>query len=340
MKRLFSSSLSAILLLVLTLCLQGCDGQPVPRNFAASLHESIDGQRALDHVAALVAFGPRPAGSEPIERSRQYIESHLISFGWNVQRQTFEKKTPRGKVSFTNLRARFGEASWRQDVTGILCSHYDTKPYDTLTFVGANDGGSSTGLLLELAQVLAQNPKLASGIELVFFDGEEAFGTNITASDGLYGSRYYAAEWNRQPIKRRPRWGLLLDMVGDASLNVRAAVNLPPQSIRELSAAKEKGDYAIDIADVQEKLRNLGRELLGAAQDLGHRREIGVGADYIIDDHVPLSVIAGIPTIDIIDFDYPSWHTPADTLDKISADSLAIVGKVTLYLIESRLRRN
>lgn len=301
------------------------------------LHEQISGQRAYDHVAAVVAFGPRPVGSDALEKTRQYIEAELGASGWQVQRQSFPKKTTRGEIEFTNLRARFGDKAWQRRVTGLLCSHYDTKSYEGLEFVGANDGGSSTGLLLELARVLALQPSLASRIELVFFDGEEALGTNITASDGLYGSRHYARELLTLPTKHRPRWGLLLDMVGDASLNVRAAVRIPTQALRELSDSKGKGDYLVDIADVEKQLQIMARGLLASAGTLGYRDEIGIGSDYIIDDHIPLNIIAGVPTMDIIDFDYPPWHTPGDTLDKISADSLDKVGKTVLHLIENHL---
>lgn len=305
-------------------------------NEADPLDARVSGEKAFAHVAALVGFGPRPAGSEALEKSRQYLETELAALGWTTQRQTFTTKTPRGQIEFTNLRARFGEKAWEKKVDGILCSHYDTKLYENFEFVGANDAGSSTGLLVELARVLAERPAVASRIELVFFDGEEAFGTNITAKDGLYGSKHYASELLLKKGRDLPRWGVLLDMVGDANLNIRAGVRIPRQSIRDLVEAKEKG-YAIDIEAVEEALQFMSRQLLDAAGELDLRAHVGISPDYIVDDHVPLNVVAGVPTINLIDFDYPPWHTPADTLDKLSAESLEISGRVTLRFIEKYL---
>ena len=261
----------------------------------------------------------------------------MAALGWEVRRQTFTAQTPRGKIEFTNLRARFGSKAWEGLVQGLLCSHYDTKYYEGFSFVGANDAGSSTGLLVELARVLAERPGAASQIELVFFDGEEALGTNITANDGLYGSKHYASEWLTFKESHRPRWGVLLDMVGDADLNIRAAVRIPGPSIRELAKANADGSYVIDIVSVEKVLGDMSKDLLKAASELDFRSQVGVSGDYIIDDHIPLNVVAGIPTINLIDFDYPHWHTPADTLDKVSAESLGITGKVTMRFVERYL---
>jgi hypothetical protein len=140
-----------------------------------------------------------------------------------------------------------------------------------------------------------------------------------------------------KPVPDRPRWGVLLDMIGDVDLNIRAAVRIPGQSIRELAEAKEKGAPLVDMVKVEESLQFLARHLLDAAGELDLRDHVGVSPDYIIDDHIPLNVVAGIPTIDLIDFDFPAWHTPGDTLDKISAESLAITGRVTLRLVEKYL---
>lgn len=324
------------LLLLSASLVTGCR-ESVAFNESDPLDAQVSGEKALAHVAALVAIGPRPAGSEAIEKCRAHLESELTALGWSVHRQTFTGKTPKGQVEFVNLVARFGEEAWQGSVEGLLCSHYDTKPYDGFEFVGANDGGSSTGLLVELARVLAGRPAVARRIELVLFDGEEAFGTNITSSDGLYGSKHYASEWLLKKASQRPRWGVLLDMVGDANLNIRAAVRIPRNSIQDLVHAKEKGDYVVDIVSVEERLQRQSRHLLAAADELGFRQFIGISSDYIVDDHIPLNVVAGIPTMDLIDFDYPAWHTPADTLDKLSAESLETVGRVTLRLVEKYL---
>ncbi len=303
---------------------------------ATALYPTVSGEKAFAHVEALVGFGPRPAGSEALEQSRGYLTEQLEGLGWSVQRQPSEQMTPDGKVEFVNLIARFGESPWERQPPGLLCTHIDTKKF-SFEFVGANDSGSSTGLVLEMARALAQRPSLAQQIELVFFDGEEAFGPNITGKDGLYGSRHYAQQMVLLPEKKRPKWGVLLDMVGDKDLNVRAAVQLKGQTIRELKKAQEDG-LRIDIEKVQSELGEMAKHLMAAADQLDVRQQIGVSSDMIIDDHIPLNVSAGIPTIDLIDFDYGSnWHTPGDTLDKISAESLETVGQVTMLLIERYL---
>ena len=264
--------------------------------------EEFSGEKALTHVQRLVDFGPRPSGSDAIEKSRHYIEDQLRRYGWHVTRQAFTEDTPRGKVRFANLIAEF-PAQGKAAPVFLLCSHYDTKMFDAIQFVGANDGGSSTGLLLELARVIGQHPNFAAKIELVFFDGEEAY-DHFSETDGLYGSRYFAGQLVDNRAKQF-RGGILFDMVGDRSLGVTLPADSPSEMARDIFAAAESL-----------KLRNyftyLDREM--------------------IDDHSPLNAI-GIPTIDVIDFDYPWWHTAGDTIDKISAQSLQIVGSVALYYV-------
>ena len=128
--------------------------------------EEFSGEKVLAHVQRLVDFGPRPPGSEALEKSRDYIEGQLHLSTWQVSRQSFTDETPRGKVRFVNLIARFA-AHGNGAASFLLCAHYDTKTFDTIRFVGANDGGSGTGLLLEVGRVLAQHPDLAAKIELV-----------------------------------------------------------------------------------------------------------------------------------------------------------------------------
>jgi hypothetical protein len=264
--------------------------------------QEISGEKALAHVQRLVDFGPRPSGSEAIEKSRHYIEDQLRRSGWQVKRQAFTDDTPRGKVQFVNLIAQFpgqGNAA----PLFLLCSHYDTKTFDAIKFVGANDAGSSTGLLLELARVIGQHPNLAAKIELVFFDGEEAY-DHFSETDGLYGSRYFARQLQGSSAKQF-RGGILFDMVGDRSLDVTLPADSPPEIARDMFAAAE-------ALKLRSYFTYLDREM--------------------IDDHSPLNAI-GIPTIDVIDFDFPWWHTAGDTIDKISAQSLQIVGSVALYYL-------
>src|SRR5688500_18044762 len=129
-----------------------------PQNARQKIWEDFSGEKALAHVQAMVDFGPRPAGSVVIEKTRAYLTKQLELSGWKVERQGFADETPRGKVEFVNLIATFGKAS---APSFLLCSHYDTKMFDNAQFVGANDGGSNTGVLLEVARVLAQRSDLA-----------------------------------------------------------------------------------------------------------------------------------------------------------------------------------
>jgi peptidase M28-like protein len=277
--------------------------------------EEFSGEKALAHVQRLVDFGPHPAGSDAIEKARAYIEEQLRHSGWQITRQAFTDDTPRGKIHFVNLIARFPGDAKAASPSFLFCSHYDTKLFDTIRFVGANDGGSSTGLLLELARVLGQQPGLARKIELAFFDGEEAC-ENFSETDGLYGSRYFArqlqGEGPKQPARSAThsaagglRGGILFDMVGDSSLGITLPADSPAA---------------------------VARDVFAAAEALKLRKYFSYLDRNLIDDHVPLNAI-GIPTIDIIDFDYPWWHTADDTMDKISAQSLQIVGSVALYYL-------
>ena len=267
--------------------------------------EEFSGEKALAHVQQLVDLGPRPPGSEALEKSRGYIEKQLSIFGWKVTRQVFTDETPRGKIQFVNLIATFGARGGKsQPPSFLLCSHYDTKLFDTVRFVGANDGGSSTGLLLELARVLGQHPELARQIEVAFFDGEEAF-ENFSEIDGLYGSRYFAKQLEGSKTAKQFRGGILFDMVGDRSLNVTLPLDSPAQMTSKLFAAAE-------ALKVRDHFTYFDRD--------------------IKDDHTPLNAI-GVPTIDVIDFDFPWWHTSDDTIDKLSAQSLQTVGSVAAYYL-------
>ena len=268
---------------------------------APEIWKEFSGEKAFSHVQRLVDFGPRPAGSKAIEKSRDYIEDQLHRSGWHVTRQAFSDDTPRGKIQFVNLTAQFSAQEKAASPAFLLCSHYDTKMFDTIRFVGADDGGSSTGLLLELARVIGQHPDLARKIELVFFDGEEAY-EQFSQKDGLYGSRYFARQLK---AASQFRGGLLFDMVGDRSLGITLPSDSPAEMARDVFAAA-------DALKLRNYFTYLDREL--------------------IDDHVPLNAI-GIATLDIIDFDYPPWHTASDTIDKISAPSLQIVGSVALYYL-------
>jgi Zn-dependent M28 family amino/carboxypeptidase len=286
--------------------LAGCDRAQTEtqssRDNQKKIWEEFSGDKAMAHVQAMVDFGPRPPATEAIEKTRTYLTKQLELFGWKVARQTFTDETPRGKIAFVNLIATFAT----KDVAPsfLICSHYDTKTFDTARFVGANDAGSSTGVLLELARVLALRPDLARKAELVFFDGEEAYQA-FSDTDGLYGSRYFARQLTEQKKTENYHGGLLLDMVGDRSLDITLPPDSPPQ-------------MALDI--------------FAAADALKVRKHFTYFDRDILDDHTPLND-AGIPTIDLIDFHYPPWHTPDDTIDKLSPESLRVVGAVTAYYL-------
>ncbi len=284
----------------------------------ADIWKQFSGDKAFAEVRKQVEVGPRPAGSPELEKARGLIEDSLHRSGWEVERQVFSGDTPRGPLEFINLIARFSATGAKpvphNTQKAIVCSHYDTKRYSTIQFVGASDGASSTGALLELARVLALDPTLASKIELVFFDGEEAV-RDFTSpldpnADGLYGSRHYAAQLRAGDRHKQFQFGILWDMIGDRDLTI----TLPPDSPS-----------------------NLSRDILAAADALQVRKNFSFLDRNILDDHEPLNRVAKIPTIDLIDFDYPFWHTADDTLDKIAPESLQTVGAVTLFQLRKAL---
>lgn len=296
--------------LTFTLALASCSKAPVSEEKPAppqQIWTLFSGTAALEHVKWQVQIGPRPAGSESLEKTRRYLSDCLKANGWQVQRQAFTATTPQGPVEFVNLIARFG-ATTPDKPRAIVCTHYDTKLYDTISFVGANDGASSTGAVVELARVLSLDPELASQVELVFFDGEEAF-QQFSESDGTYGSRHYANELNTSGRNRQFQFAILWDMIGDKDLTI----TLSPDSPSELVQG-----------------------IFESASALGHRQHFSFHDRPIWDDHVPLNQ-CGIPAIDLIDFDYPVWHTADDTLEQLSPVSLEKIGAVTLHYLKKRL---
>ena len=245
--------------------------------------QEFSGERALAHVQALVALGPRPPESDAIKKARSYIHKQLEATGWQVIDQPFSARTPRGTVQFVNLIARRPDQPQSEKLY-FVGAHYDTKTFDSIRFVGANDGGSSSGALIELGRVLSQHRDLAARIELIFFDGEEAYEAKRV--------QYY-------------RGGIIWDMIGDRNLTITLPLDSPAK---------------------------LASGIFAAADALQVRNHFTYYSDTIVDDHAPFNAV-GIPTIDLIDFDFPPWHTAADTMDKLSAQSLQIVGAVTLYYL-------
>jgi hypothetical protein len=279
----------------------------------AQIWKEFSGARAMAEVKRQTEIGPRPSGSADLELGRKHITSVLEPLGWEVQRQEFTDQTPRGPIKFANIIARFAADGARpvplNTQRAIVCSHYDTKRFSTIRFVGANDGASSTGALLELARVLSLDPALASKVELVFFDGEEAV-VQFTETDGFYGSRHYAKALRESKRNSQFVFGILWDMIGDADLTI----TLPPDSPADVTNG-----------------------ILASATTLGTREHFTYFDRQVGDDHVPLNIIARVPTVDLIDFNYLWWHTADDTLDRLNPASLEKVGMTTLHYLSTKL---
>lgn len=274
-------------------------------DFPAGLGERFSGPRAHQHVAQLVDIGPRPPASSGYQQALRLVATRLEESGWQCTRQAFLQETPAGLIAFTNLLARFdpgegGEIDWEESTAVVIGGHLDSKLL-SFPFVGANDGGSSTGILIELARVLATEPDAARQVELVLFDGEEAFRANITPSDGLYGSKHYA-----KLLSRRHSWpsvGIVLDIVGDPGFELHHNPESPAAFQQALRSALP-ADFPTPV-----------------------RRARG----QIVDDHLPLQG-TGLPCLHLIgDFGRMNyWHRPGDTLDKVDPAMLGAVGRLTL----------
>ena len=274
----------------------------------------FDSSKAWEHLRQMVALGPRPSGSPALRQTRAYITRQITAMGLVVQEQPFVAQTPIGPIDMVNLIVRLpGKRQERILFTG----HYDTKLYKDVTFVGASDGGSTGAFLIELARALKDQPREFTH-ELVWFDGEEAVidwyqklpdGT----TDNTYGSKYYVNAARRSGALATIKAMILVDMIGDKNLNIK----------RETKSTA----WLTDV-------------IWAAAKRVGHGNYFLSASEEISDDHLPF-LDAGIPAVDIIDFDYPAWHTPDDTLQNVAARSLQIVGDVLIAAIpdiEKRLR--
>jgi glutaminyl-peptide cyclotransferase len=264
----------------------------------------FDGRAAFRHVERLVAFGPRPAGSPEAARARRYIVDELKKVGAQVRVDAFEADTPHGRLPMANVIAVL--PGRRSDIV-LVGGHYDTKWFADIRFVGANDGGSSAGLLLELTRALAARPR-GFTYWVVFFDGEEARLT-WTERDSLYGSRRLASAMARDGTL--PRAVVVADMIGDRDLAIRPEASSTP--------------WLTDL-------------VWQAAARLGHGAHFRFEPLAVEDDHAPFLRL-GVPATLLIDFDYPPWHTAEDTLDKVSARSLQVVGEVLLEALADLERR-
>jgi len=263
-----------------------------------------------------VSIGPRPAGSQSLEQTRQYIKKQLAADGVTVTEQAWTEQTPIGMVRMVNLVATIPGA--RADRI-VISGHYDTKLFRDVRFVGASDGGSSAAFLLEMARVLKAR-KNALTVELLFLDGEEAFCLNWDdcgkpgAPDNTYGSRHYVSAGKKSGALAGIKAHILIDMVADRDLRLKRDLNSTPWLTDIIwSAARQQ---KLDGYFVPQTTR-------------------------IEDDHLPF-MEAGVPSVDIIDLEYEAWHTAKDTLDAVSARSLQIVGDVlvaALPALEARLAK-
>ena len=282
-------------------------GTRPPEN-ATPIAASFNGERAMDHARKQLDFGPRPAGSAQLENTRAYIVNQLKSYRLAVSLDEFTATTPQGEKKMANIVA---EIPGETKNLILITSHYDTKLYKDMQFVGANDPASSVGTLLELARVLASakdRPKIT--YRLVFFDGEEAFCEgwddcgNQTNPDNTYGSRHYVSQLRANKELENTRAMILLDMMGYKNL--------------------ELGRDTLSTKWLQDIIWQTGREL-GYDKIFVDRPE-GVGGD----DHEPF-LRAGVDSVDLIQLNgYPYWHKADDTIDKISAQSMKVVGDTVL----------
>jgi glutaminyl-peptide cyclotransferase len=273
-------------------------GAEAPAQTARTPNTSpFNADRAFADLKTMVAFGARPAGSEALAKTRAYIVEELQKAGLKPTLDEFEALTPRGRKQMTNIRA--SRPGTRPDVISLV-GHYDTKLFDKMTFVGANDGGSSAAWLLEMARA-TQGLRLQSTLEFVFFDGEEAV-VEWTEDDSVYGSKHDVDRRIKDGTLKQLKAVVLVDMIGDKSLNIE----------RESQSTSWLTDT-----------------IWSTARSLGYTREFLNTQQTISDDHIPF-LNARIPAVDIIDFDYGPghayWHQASDTLDKTSGQSLKAVG--------------
>ena len=262
----------------------------------------------MAHVKQQIEFGPRPPDSQALAKTRAYITNELKSYGLSVSLDEFTATTPEGEKKMANIVA---EIPGETKTMILLASHYETKFYKDMHFVGANDPATSVATLIEIGRVLGSLPeKPKVTYRLVFFDGEESFCEgwsdcgDTENPDNTYGSRHYVSQLRARNELANTRALILLDMMGYKNL--------------------ELGRDSMSTRWLQDIIWETGREL-------GHTkvfvdREEGVGGD----DHEPF-LRAGVAAVDIIQLNsYPHWHKPDDTIDKVSAQSMKIVGDTVL----------
>jgi len=285
----------------------------------ASQTGGFDGAKAYDFTAKLVSFGPRPPGSDAIRQTQDYISAQLQSFGCAVDVDEFHAQTPNGEVPMKNIVAKIPGTG--QGII-LLLTHYDTLRLDN--FVGADDGGSSSGLMLEMARILCaqDRPKQPNSVWIAFLDGEEAQVVEngqpkwaSDESDSVYGSREMAARMSISGDLKRTRAVILADMIGQRDLHI--------------SREEDSTGWLVDL-------------IWQTADRLGYRKVFVPDGTQVSDDHDPF-LKRNVPAADVIDLlDYSregNWHTTQDTMDKLSPRSFAIVGHVILESVAELQKR-
>jgi Zn-dependent M28 family amino/carboxypeptidase len=270
----------------------------------AAQAREFSGARAMEYTRKVVAFGPRPPGSAALRSLRAYIVAQLKPRGCDITEDSFTGHTPLGPIAMANVITRFPGKSGR---AVVLTGHYDTKKMAGVRFVGADDGGSSTAFLLEMAETLQGMPH-DDDIYLVWFDGEEAFG-EWSDRDSLYGSRHLAARWAADSTLGRIKALINVDMIGGKDLHVMNEENSSP-ALRKL--------------------------IWTTAERTGYGKYFDTGEGSTDDDHMPF-VKAGVNAVDLIDFDTSKktyWHTPEDTLDKLAIHSFEVLGAVLTEVLK------
>ena len=274
----------------------------------------FDGARAYDDLKAILAIGPRVAGTPGAERTREFIRKGLSAAGLEIREHAFEATTPLGPRKMVNL---FGIVEGTRPGVIVLGNHYDTKYLPNITFVGANDGGSTTAWMIEMARAFGPTREGRS-LWLCFFDGEEAF-EEWGPRDGLYGSRAFVA------------W---LEENGELS-DIEAMINVDMI-----------GDCYLSIYRDREAPRWLTESVWNTAASLGYGQHFPSFSHNVEDDHLPFRR-AGVPAINIIDFRYGgslldhdrNWHTVNDTLERVCPESLQTVGDVLYHTLGEVDRR-
>ena len=267
---------------------------------------AFDSARAMQYTKEIVAFGPRPIGSQNHRKVENYILSHLKND--QVENDTFNVDSTEGKFPIHNILAKFPGP---RDGIIIVASHYDTNwPLRDTSYIGANDGASSSALLLEMANQLRSQKRDGYSVWLLWDDGEESMRLPWYDPESLYGVRHLAEKWQGDGTIKKIKAFILEDMIADADLNIEREANSAPW---------------------------LEDTIYQAATQLGYQSHFFARTVPMEDDHIPFVQI-GVPSADLIDFSYGYnnvfWHTPQDTVDKLSPKSLEIVGRVTLRTIQ------